>query len=275
LRVEYESSAAPVAHPRLAEEDLLAAVCTLGPSRGRRRRRVHRKRRRVVVRARGCRDGPRVVVSLPRRRTRWHRRRECIDGHRRRSVASSPGYPAALHAGRRRRMYADDGALVRRGRELGGTGSFAPPGSLGRRGTSRIPRAFSPRSRRPASLLAAPAIDPVFVDLRCRGSRRRRCRSGFGFREHALDLQGSEDSVCVRDGPHAQRRGGCVREFGERDTLVRNRPDGLEMLQEFRVRVQGRGISVRSRITLRGPLLIVAAALSILLRVGPRSPAGI
>ena len=99
-----------------------------------------------------------------------------IDGHRRRSVASSPGYPAALHAGRRRRMDADDGALVRRGRELGGTGSFAPPGSLGRRGTSRITRAFSPRSRRPASLLAAPAIDPVFVDLRSirirRGGRR-------------------------------------------------------------------------------------------------------
>ena len=167
---------------------------------------------------------------------------------------------------------------MRRGRELGGTGSFAPPGSLGRRGTSRVTRAFSPRSRRPASFLAAPAIDPVFVDLRSiriRRGRSRSRRSGFGFREHALDLQGSEDSVCVRDGPHAQRRGGCVREFGERDTLVRNRPDGLEMLQEFRVRVQGRGISVGSRITLRGPLLIVAVALSILLRVGPRSPAGI
>ena len=211
--MEDERPAASVAHPRLAEEDLLAAVCTLG-SRGRRRRRVHRKRRRVVVGARGRRDGPRVVVSLPRRRPRGHRRRECIDGHRRRSVGSSPGYPAALHAGRGRRMNADDGALVRRGRELGGTGSFAPPGSLGRRGTSRVTRAFSPRSRRSASLLAAPAIDPVFVDLRSirirRGRRRRRSRSGFGFREHALDLQGSEDSVCVGDGTHAQLRGGCV-----------------------------------------------------------------
>ena len=128
---------------------------------------------------------------------------------------------------------------------------------------------LAPRRPRDRSRLCGP---PFYPDSSSGESFRR---SGFGFREHALDLQGSEDSVCVRDGPHAQRRGGCVREFGERDTLVRNRPDGLEMLQEFRVRVQGRGVSVGSRITLRGPLLIVAVALSILLRVGPRSPAGI